>query len=260
MGTATVQGRLWGAAASDWAALTEPPMTPVYEAVLAAADVREGTRLLDAGCGAGLALRIARARGAIVSGIDASAGLLAVARERVPGAELVEGDLEELPWEDASFDAVTAFNAVQYAADPVAALRELRRVAVAGAPVAVVTWAEADRCETRVVLAAIGGLLPPPPPGAPGPFALSAPGRLEELVSAAGLKPVDDGEVPVPFEYPDLDTAVRAHLASGPARRAIEHAGFDATEAALRAALTPSVRPDGTSRHDNAFRYVVAMA
>jgi hypothetical protein len=53
---------------------------------------------------------------------------------------------------------------------------------------------------------------------------------------------------------------VRGHLSSGPARRAIEVAGRDAVEAAIRSALESSVRPDGTSRHDNAFRYVVATA
>lgn len=54
---------------------------------------------------------------------------------------------------------------MQYAASPVGALREIARVASFGAPVAVVTWAPPERCETRVVLAAVGSLLPPPPPG-----------------------------------------------------------------------------------------------
>ena len=260
MGSSQIQGKLWEAAAADWAQLTEPAMTPVYEAVFDAIGGGSGTRLFDAGCGSGLALQIAYQRGATVTGLDAAAGLVAIARERVPMADIREGDLEELSFPDDSFDAVTAFNSVQYAADPVGALRELRRVALPGAPVAVVTWAEAERCEVRVVLAAIGGLLPPPPPGAGGPFALSAPGKLEELVSAAGLIPQRADEVSAPFIFPDLDTAVRAHLASGPARRAIEHAGRQATVEALRTALASSLQPDGDSRHDNAFRYVIATA
>jgi trans-aconitate methyltransferase len=89
-----VQGRLWGAAAADWSQLTEPAMTPVYEAVLDATGVGPGTRLLDAGCGSGLALQLAHKRGATVSGLDASAALLAVAHERLPVADLREGDLE----------------------------------------------------------------------------------------------------------------------------------------------------------------------
>lgn len=260
MGSSQVQGELWGAAATDWAQLTEPAMTPVYEAVFDAVGVGSDTRMLDAGCGAGLALQLAHARGATVCGLDAAAGLLAVARERVPRADIRQGELEDLPYEDGSFDVVTAFNSVQFAAEPVAALRELRRVGTSGAQVAVVTWAEPERCETRTVLAAIGGLLPPPPPGAGGPFALSAPGKLEELLSAAGLIPQRAQEVPAPFVYPDLDTAVRAQLSAGPSRKAIEHIGREATANAVRAALTASKKPDGTYRQDNAFRYVIAIA
>ena len=260
MGTAQVQGALWGAAAEDWAQIVEPMSAPLFEAVLDAVGVGDGTRLLDAGCGSGLALQIARGRGAQVSGLDASEGLLAVARTRVPDGDLRHGELEALPFGPSSFDAVTAFNSVQYAADPVAALRELARVAELGAPVGVVTWGAPDRCETRTVLAALGSLLPPPPPGAGGPFALAEPGRLEELVASAGLSPKDADEVPVPFVLADLDTAVRAHLSSGPACRAIEVAGRDAVEATLRTALEASIQPDGTSRQDNVFRYVVATA
>ena len=260
MGSSELQGKLWGAAATEWSELAEPAMVPVYQAVFDALGVTKGTRLLDAGCGAGLALQLAHARGASVTGLDASAGLLAVARARVPSATLQEGELEALPYPDHAFDAVTAFNSVQYATDPVAALRELGRVVVAGGPVAVVTWAEAGRCETRVVLAAIGGLLPPPPPGAGGPFALSAPGKLEGLVSAAGLTPLRAGEVSAPFVFPDLDTAVRAHLSAGPARRAIQHAGQQATADAIRASFAASRKPDGSYRQDNAYRYLIATA
>ena len=260
MGTAQMQGKLWGAAAADWSQLTEPGQTPFYEAVFDAVGVDHGTRLLDAGCGAGLALQLAAARGADVTGFDASSELLAVARERVPSADLRQGDLEELPYAEDSFAVATAFNSVQYAGDPVAALRELRRVVVPGGQIAIVTWGQAERCETRVVLAAIGALLPPPPPGAGGPFALSAPGKLEELVSAAGLTPQRADEVPTPYIYPDLDTAVRAQLAAGPSRKAIEHAGLMATVDAIRKAFVDSGQPDGSYRQDNAFRYLIATA
>src|SRR4051812_45684886 len=109
MGSAQVQGALWGAAARDWAELAEPVQRPFFEAALDAIGVWDGMALLDAGCGAGLALTIAAERGAVVTGLDASPGLLAVARERLPDADLREGDLEQLPYADDSFDAVTAF-------------------------------------------------------------------------------------------------------------------------------------------------------
>jgi SAM-dependent methyltransferase len=260
MGSASVQGRLWGARARDWARLAEPAATPFYDAVFDAIAVGPGVALLDAGCGAGYALGLAAARGATVTGLDASAGLLEVARERLADAELHEGDLEALPFADASFDAVTAFNSVQFAADPLAAVRELGRVARRDAPVAIVTWGAPDQCETRVIIAAIGALLPPPPAGAAGPFALSEPGKLEALASAAGLRPEHTAEVPTPFSYPDLETAVRTQLSSGPARRAIEHAGELATREALSAAFADSRQSDGSYRQDNVFRFIVARA
>jgi hypothetical protein len=129
-----------------------------------------------------------------------------------------------------------------------------------GARVAIVTWGAPERCQSRVILGAIGGLLPPPPPGAEGPFALSVPGKLEELAQAAGLTPQRADDVPTPLIYPDLNTAVRTQLSSGPARMAIEHAGEPATREALAAAFTDSGQPDGSYRQDNVFRYLIARA
>jgi SAM-dependent methyltransferase len=260
MGTARVQGPLWGAAARDWAELAEPVQIPFFAAALDAIGIERGTRLLDAGCGAGLALVLAAERGAVVTGLDASAGLLAVARERLPEADLREGELEALPYPDDSFDAVTAFNSVQYASDPTTALRELKRVARPGVRVAITTWGSAEQCEMRAVLGAIGSLLPPPPPGAAGPFALAAPGALEALVEGAGLETERAIDVPTPYTHADLDTAVRAHLASGPARRAIDTAGLKATRAALAAACEHARQADGSVKFDNVFKVLIARA
>jgi SAM-dependent methyltransferase len=260
MGTAEAQGALWGAGARDWADLAEAHQIPFYEAAFDAIGVAVGTRLLDAGCGAGLALSLAAERGAIVTGFDASPGLLAVARERLPEADLREGDLETLPYANDSFDAVTAFNSVQYTGDPTGALREIRRVARPGARVAVVTWGAPEQCEMRAVLGAIGSLLPPPPPGAAGPFALAAPGALEALVEGAGLKAERAIDVPTPYVDADVATSVRAHLSSGPARRAIENAGLDVTRQALTAAAEAARQEDGSVRFDNVFKVVIAVA
>ncbi len=258
MGSAAAQGPLWGARAGDWAELAEPGQTPFYEAVFDEIRVGSGTRLLDVGCGAGLAMVLASKRGAVVAGLDAAEGLLAVARDRLPETDIRVGDLEELPYGDATFTAATSFNAVQYATDPKRALQELARVTVPGSPVAVVTWGDPARSEMREVLGAIGGLLPPPPPGAAGPFALSAPGALEALVEPAGLRPGSAGEVLTPYSYPDVATAVRAQCSSGPAVRAIEHSGEDAVRGALTAVMTRYQRDGGEVRLDNVFRYLIA--
>jgi SAM-dependent methyltransferase len=260
VGTAEMQGRLWGPGARDWSELNEPSCVPFYEAVFDAIAVRPGTALLDAGCGGGFALQLAAKRGATVTGFDACGPLLDIARERVPDADLRQGDLESLPFAEHTFDAVTAFNSIQFASDLLAVMGELRRVARPGAPVAILIWGAPERCESRVILAAIGGLLPPPPAGAEGPFALSAPGKLEELAERAGLVPERADEVPTPLIYPDLDTAMRTQLSSGPARMAIEYAGEPATRKALAAAFADSRQPDGSYRQDNIFRYLIARA
>jgi SAM-dependent methyltransferase len=260
MGSSQVQGALWGAAADDWAEVQEPLGAPLYEATFDAIGITDGTRLLDAGCGAGLAVQLAAKRGALVSGFDASTELLRVARSRLPEADFRHGDLEELPYDDDAFDAVTAFNSVQYATDPIGALREIRRVARPGAPVAVASWGDPQRCDGRVLIAAVGSLLPPPPPGSGGPFALAAPGALEALVESAGLTAERAFDVSTPFVYDDVATAQRANLSAGPTRAAIGHAGVDKVRATFAAALEQFVQPDGSVRLENVMRVVVARA
>lgn len=254
MGSSEVQGKLWGAAPSDWAD-NEAMCLPFYEALFDAARVRAGTRLLDAGCGAGTALQAAAHRGAIVAGIDASDGLLSLARARLPQVELRQGELEALPYPDGAFDVVTAFNSVGFAQDPVAALQEAKRVTRPGGTVGLVVWGDPARCELGSVLAAIGALLPPAPP-APNVTPTSA----EDQMRAAGLEPDRIGEVDTPLTYPDLPTAVRIQASSGPAQMAIEHAGQSAVREALAGAFAASRRADGTYHLDNVFRYLTATA
>lgn len=259
-GSAAVQGRLWGARPSDWADVQEPTCHALHEAGLDALGVGAGTALLDVGCGSGYAARLAADRGARVTGIDATAPFIEIARERVPEGEFHVGGMEELPFPGACFDAVAGFNAFQYAADPVRALSEARRVARPGAPVLIATWGRPEDCEASAYLAALGSLLPPPPPGAGGPFALSAPGALEALVRAAGLLSQAASEVDVVWTYPDEATVLRGLLAAGPATKAIEHAGEEAVVAAVRPAFAPFRAGDGSYRLENRFRYLVATA
>src|SRR5579872_1240717 len=78
------QGRLWGIEAQDWLDIQERKSPALWNAVLDAAKVAQSTRVLDAGCGTGGASLLARDRGAIVSGCDASEGMLVIARRRLP--------------------------------------------------------------------------------------------------------------------------------------------------------------------------------
>jgi SAM-dependent methyltransferase len=261
MGTSLVNGELWGARAAAWSEVQEEEVLPLYEAALTATHVGTGTALLDVGCGAGLALVLARRRGATVAGLDASEALIGVARTRLPGADLRIGDREDLPHPDDYFDVATAFNSLPYAADPQRALTEMARVVRAGGLVAVATWGQPEASQMTAVLGAVGPLLPPPSPGAAhgGPFALSAPGRLESFVDAAGLTTVSAAEVSAPMRYPDLDTALRGQASSGVTVLAERHSGHDAVTAALRTSLAPFTGSDGSVRLDNTFRFVVCQ-
>jgi SAM-dependent methyltransferase len=260
MGTATVNGELWGARAEPWSQIQEGQVQPLYEAVFDACGVGSGTMLLDAGCGSGLALQLADKRGANGAGLDASAILLGVARRRVPDSDLRVGEIEDLPYADDAFDVATAFNSVQYAGDPGRALSELGRVVRPGGLVAVATWGQPQDCEITAVLGAVVPLMPAPPPDAPheGPFALSEPGRLEAFVSAAGLQPLGAQEVSCPMVYPDAETARRGQASPGVLVMAARHAGEQVVDDALRASLAQFVQRDGSVRIANTFRYVVA--
>jgi SAM-dependent methyltransferase len=259
-GSGSVQGDLWGARARDWADFQEGTVLSLYEAVLERAALRKGTRLFDAGCGAGMFCLLAAARGAEVKGLDAAAALLDIARGRLPNAEFRLGDLEQLPYVDESFDVVTGFNSFQYAADPIVALQEVRRVAKRGAAVFIATWARPQDCEAAAYLAALASLAPPPPPGTPGPFALSEPGALERLAREGGLTARESAEVDCIWRYPDLDTALRGLLSAGPAVRAIRHSGVSRVRAAAAAAISPFRTVRGGYQLENRFRYLVAQA
>jgi SAM-dependent methyltransferase len=258
--TAALQGELWSARARDWAELQEHLQTPLYQATFQAMRVGVGMRLLDSGCGSGVAAALAAARGAQVTGIDAATALIAIARTRVPGADFHVGELENLPFHDSSFAAASAFNAVQYAADPTRALAELRRVVAPGGPVAVATWGQPQACQMRHLFAALAPFQPPSPPGRQGgPFALSAPGRLEQLVESAGLAPAVTGEAACSFDYPDGEIAWRALSAAAPFVTAIRAGGEPAVRAAVEDALAPFQTATGV-RLQNTFRYLITRA
>ena len=102
----------WGRRAADFATITEPGNCREYVSVHNRLGFGGGDRVLDVACGSGLAMELARARGASCAGIDASARLVAVARDRNPDADIVIGDMGSLPWEDESFDIVTSFRGI----------------------------------------------------------------------------------------------------------------------------------------------------
>lgn len=259
-GTAGTNGPLWGASARDWASIQEGQFRPGYEAVLDYCGVGSGTAYLDAGCGAGMAASLAAARGAVVSGFDAAEALLEIARERVPAGDFRAADLEAVPFGDTAFDVVTGFNAFQFAGDPTRALAEARRVTRSGGRVVVMTWGDPEGMEAAAIVGALRPLLPPPPPGAAGPFALSDKDKLRSFAEAAGLIAEEVVDVDSGWRYPDEATALRGLGSSGVAARAKGLVGAEAVDAAHSAALAPFRQADGSYRIGASCRFLVGRA
>jgi ubiquinone/menaquinone biosynthesis C-methylase UbiE len=110
--------------------------------LVAFAGVADGMRALDVGCGSGMltAALADRLGAANVAAADPSESLLAACAARVPGADVRRAPVEELPWPDATFDAVLSQLVLNFVADADAAVAEMRRVAAPGAILASCTW------------------------------------------------------------------------------------------------------------------------
>jgi SAM-dependent methyltransferase len=167
--------------------------------------------------------------------------------------------MEALPHADGAFDVVTGFNAFQYAASPVNALREARRIAKAGGVIIIAVWGLPESCDAAGHLKALGLLMPPSPPGAPGPFALSDETKLKTLAGEAGLAPGEVVDVSCPWVYPDLATALRGMLSAGPAERAIRASSFERAREAVTAAIEAYRTASGGYHLNNTFRYLVTL-
>jgi SAM-dependent methyltransferase len=260
MATARLQGELWSAEAGDWARLQEPLSAPLYQAVLDAVPIGPGRSVLDVGCGSGLFLRMAAERGAVPTGLDAAGGLLAIARNRVPGGRFEAGEMEALPFPDGSFDVVTGFTSFPFAADPVAALREARRVVRAGGRVVVAVWGAARDCQATAIMQALARLVPPPPGAEARRPAPAEPAGWQDLLAEAGLTPLEMRDVTVPFIYGDADAFRRAMGSSALGVRAVRAAGAEAVRTALLAAGEPFRATDGSYRLENRFCVILAGA
>jgi SAM-dependent methyltransferase len=256
--TLDVHGHLWGAQARDWADFMEGTCRPVFEAALDRTGVGPGTRYLDLGCGTGMAAAIAAARGADVCGLDAAEGMLSIARERVANGDFRRGDLEDLPFADDTFDVVTGVNAFQYAGNPVAALGEARRVTKRDGRIVVAVFGNPEGMGAATLITALAPLLPPRPPGTPGPFALSDEDALRSFATEAGLEPIEVFDVDSPWIYADETAAMRGLSSTGNAVRAMENTSAEAVAEVYARALVPFRRPDGSYHASAWFRCLLA--
>ena len=177
-------------------------------ALLNAAHVTKGTRMLDVACGPGYAAAAAAALGASAIGIDFSSAMIEEARDRFPGIEFQEGDAEQLSFEDSSFDAVVLNFGMLHLARPEQALAEAHRVLRPGGRVAFTVWETLDKAiGFGIVLSAIqkhGDMNVPIPPGPPF-FRFSDPAESERALAAAGFVNAAVTQVPQLWRLPSAD-------------------------------------------------------
>jgi len=237
MQTKNVQGKLWSSAPDDWAKYLEPTFIPMYQAVLKQLQLDEEKMVLDAGCGAGLFLSMVSSTGAFTHGIDAAPGLLSISKKRLPNATLLIEDLEAIPFNDETFDVVTGFNSFQYAGSFENALAEARRVIKKHGKVVIGIWGKEEECDAGSVLRAVASLLPPPPPGTPGPFALSEDGKIEAICQSVGLKVINKQNVFCPWQFTSSEDLQLGFLCTGPCVKAMQVVGeFDVRKAIIQSA------------------------
>ncbi|MFG1963004.1 class I SAM-dependent methyltransferase [Nonomuraea sp. NPDC049028] len=255
------QARDWDAAGQGLAAFAdelEVALGVVTKHLTEMAEIRLAQTVLDLGTGYGEpALSLARAVGpdGAVTGIDLSPRMIELARRRgagMPNVEFLVGDFDALPRPDASADAVIARFALMFTPDRLRTFREILRVLVPGGTLAASVWAvpQLNRFALGTLAIARAVEAPPPPPGAPSPFAMADARALAEHLEGAGFEGVRIEEVVVPFQFastrryaelslvvtpPGLLEAARRRLGSG-----------EAIAAAVMAAAEPFAGPDGS--------------
>ncbi len=175
---------MWGT--GNYAAVAER-IGQAGEDVVERGRVEPGLDVLDVACGTGNATIPAARAGARVTGLDFSPDLLAIARERCADAmveiDFVEGDAQELPFEDASFDRVISTFGHMFAPDHERTAAEMRRVLRPDGVIAFACWTPEGSIGR--MFRAVSELVPPPPGGQP-PLLWGTEEHVRELLGDAG--------------------------------------------------------------------------
>jgi SAM-dependent methyltransferase len=207
----------------DFATLSEPGNCREYVAVHHRLGVDAGDHLLDVACGSGLAIELARLRGAACAGIDASARLVAVAQDRNPASDIRVGDMHALPWQAASFDVVTSFRGI-WGTTP-GAVAEIYRVLRLGGRAGITVWGHLKISPGAWALAPLRLASAAKVGNQAAMVSLGRPGAGEQLLASHGFRDIQRLEVPFAWEFADPQLYARALASTGPAYEAIQNVG-----------------------------------
>ena len=223
---------------------------PVGERVVARVGVVAGERVLDVAAGTRNAAVHAAQAGGVVTALDLTPELFEAGRRRADEAgvqiEWVEGDAEQLPFADESFDVVLSTFGVMFAPRHAVAAREMLRVLRPGGRIGLATWTPDGTVAD--MFRAMAAELPPSPLAEP-PLAWGDPVRVRELLGGAALESTVE-QLTIDPEVDD-DTVVDFYLDSfGPlvmARRVLEPQGrWESLASRMRPILQRLVREPAT--------------
>ncbi len=257
MSSKEIQGKWWSTASQHWAQHFEPWFLPVYKEVLDCLELNKKHLLLDAGCGSGLFSSLAIGAGAQVISIDASPGLLDIARRRSPYNNFMEGDLESLPFASNSFHVVTGLNSFQYAGDFGNTLAEANRVLKSYGRLVIAIWDKPGDCDAGYVFKSLETLLPGQVSESGGPFSLSHNHNLESICEGMGFWLIHSAVVPCHFLFPSMNDAVNGFMSTSTAAAAADHTDRFTVEETIFNAIKPFHIVDGIHFLKNSVRIYV---
>jgi SAM-dependent methyltransferase len=210
------------------------------------AGVAAPSRVLDVGCGPGALTATLTRRGAEVAACDPSPSFVTACTERFPGVTVRAGRAEDLPFDDAEFDAALAQLVLHFVSDPPAAAAEMRRVVRPGGVVAACVWDSGGGMELLDRFWEAAAALDPDAPIDAQRLRFGASGEMAGLFIDAGLADVVETTVTVTAAYRDLDELWPGFLAGvGPTGAYCTSLPADG-RAALRDELNERIgRPSG---------------
>jgi SAM-dependent methyltransferase len=174
----------------NYVSLFAPAAEGVVHALIDAVEVRPGMKVLDLCCGQGNVSAALLERGCKVTGLDFSPAMLELAHKRALGAEFIQGDAQDLPFEDGSFDAVVSNFGVCHIPDQPRALSEIKRVLKSGGSFAMTNWSGPDISPPfRVLYQSVQKHGSPDVKMPPGPdiHQFAREDVVEDLLSSAGF-------------------------------------------------------------------------
>lgn len=219
--------------------------------VVDAARVQTGQRVLDVACGTGVVTRTAAERvganGSVV-GFDLSDGMLAVAAARAPHIEWRQGNAEALPFDDASFDAVTCQFGLMFFEDRRAALREMMRVLRPGGHLAAAVWNSLEHIPGFDLLAnlllrlfgeeAAGDLRTP--------FVLGNTGELQAIFAEAGIPNAVISTLDATAQFPSIESWMFTNIKGWVLADKLDDAQYELLCAEAEKTFAPFVAADGS--------------